>query len=1315
MQQARSLAWRPLRCVLDKSVDIDPSIFCQAFFCGISVRVEALLGWGERRIGGVHVDSSRRTWPWGPAGSRNGQNTEYWLPSFCPASFLLCADRQQPVHYSFPACYLRVGSGGGQAEPGAPPPMDVPAVPEYGAAEGLASGSWWESMNLTVFGKQVTNEQAKMIIYSLAIAVVVLVVVTIGAVSGGDDSNGAAGDVDTSPLPGPATRLPGQQAWQPGGAWQPTTGGNAVVIATTERGVKFEAGGARISFGAQCEFQSTGGADCSGSAGARCGTTPNGEVYAWLMADVRDCRNPECAPIEGPPVRYGCSRVAAGDRFINCCIAIELPETVDCPAPIDTTTDWASLNCLSNAANTDTQAGRTQALVSGGSAFALSCSRQCANLYIEGSCDHCSCVFGCQAAISGESFSQCMRFACADAQNPPVDESTGSQCSASSPRCSYAEDACNYGCNIPYNAESVSPPSLKFEFDGNLLDTSGRNHGRSHFEPAGSERYVSGAEGRPGSTTQSLMFDNDDYVTLQSPFPAEESEFSIAVWLAPNDVIFDGWHAFIGYQDGGVCPGRSPSMWVDGGGHGDNAAGVRKGLHYDSCEEETSTRFAGVLENFFTTPGEFVHVVWVKAGNEYFFFKNGERLAKPGGGSYPAPPRVQLSDQYYVGHVDNFFDGKIDEVAFFDYALTDAEVHALHAGHTTIAFSATSNVGAGRWPTQKSGYGEECQLFWNQGGCGGVDNGRCGVTASGELYAWYLDASAWCDGIDPFCGFVMGPPVRSGCSRATSHDYWVQCCVEDQPGSDVLPCSDTIRVQDDATATCAHSLGGAQRTQGECDAQCTAQGFVGGTQEGCACRQACADAIAGANFEACSAHCSSRSDSTVAQCSLPPAGRSEWCTNPTDRQGCIDACAFGCSIPYREIPQPAAVVGMDSGAVLTYSTSDSRTSVAPIRVAQSSECSIRGYSPGNCADGQGPEDERCGVTATGEIYAWLLNADCADSSPECTFTVGPKVREGCSRAQRNGRWVECCHRPGGEGGDTVECPSPVQYNLDPTATCSHSANPNICQIVTDSVPALKPAGQPAGILESDDELCQDTGDACEFFAHTHGHTCAEKCAEAGLVCQDGWDDNPDPNSPGNCDHHLIHGTDASETQLDDAGAHNYGVGGCDNPYGNQICKCRATDVCHVDMEYEYDWHDITANPGAVQITDWEQVTTHSASFWDTDLDSHPCILQQFVSGLTSYDDRVLIMLLRTVTMDGSISTSGSPLTGLVMLSIQLRFLPMDICPSGRRACETERPSLYRVTGTQPTSVLYRLMEAALDQTELRTTTAAVTRATVSTA
>ena len=133
---------------------------------------------------------------------------------------------------------------------------------------------------------------------------------------------------------------------------------------------------------------------------------------------------------------------------------------------------------------------------------------------------------------------------------------------------------------------------------------------------------------------------------------------------------------------------------------------------------------------------------------------------------------------------------------------------------------------------------------------------------------------------------------------------------------------------------------------------------------------------------------------------------------------------------------------------------------------------------------------------------------------------------------------------------------------------------------------MKVDGQPAGILEASDKICKDDGESCEIFTATHGATCSMKCAEAGLVCQDGWDDNPDPNNGDQCMHHLIGGTDVNEQQLDSVGAHNYGVGGCENPYGNQICRCRATNVCQVDMEYPYDWLDISSVGTA--ITDWHQ-------------------------------------------------------------------------------------------------------------------------------
>ena len=62
--------------------------------------------------------------------------------------------------------------------------------------------------------------------------------------------------------------------------------------------------------------------------------------------------------------------------------------------------------------------------------------------------------------------------------------------------------------------------------------------------------------------------------------------------------------------------------------------------------------------------------------------------------------------------------------------------------------------------TQRARHGSECQLYNNHGGCDGYDSGRCGLTQSGELYAYYHDAVAWCEEDNPECGFRMGPLVR---------------------------------------------------------------------------------------------------------------------------------------------------------------------------------------------------------------------------------------------------------------------------------------------------------------------------------------------------------------------------------------------------------------------------------------------------------------------------------------------------------------------------------------------------------------------------
>ena len=245
------------------------------------------------------------------------------------------------------------------------------------------------------------------------------------------------------------------------------------------------------------------------------------------------------------------------------------------------------------------------------------------------------------------------------------------------------------------------PPTMRYLFEGNLFNALGTNHGESHFTPETPE-YTTVRDPPASLHGQALVFDGDDFVTVDSPFPHEASDFAITVWLAPSEIVFNGWHAIIGYQNGGVCPGRSPSMWVDGGGHGDNAAGVNKGLHYDSCEEETATRFAGVIPDFFQNDDEWVMIAWVKVSDpapKYLFYRNGQPLNQDGsvatggvGQAFPAPNEVQLSDKYNIGHNDNYFVGAISEVAFYDFAISASDVASMYSGeetHMSIGDAAT--------------------------------------------------------------------------------------------------------------------------------------------------------------------------------------------------------------------------------------------------------------------------------------------------------------------------------------------------------------------------------------------------------------------------------------------------------------------------------------------------------------------------------------------------------------------------------------------------------------------------------------------------
>ncbi|MCC5633836.1 Tc toxin subunit A [Nostoc sphaeroides CHAB 2801] len=165
----------------------------------------------------------------------------------------------------------------------------------------------------------------------------------------------------------------------------------------------------------------------------------------------------------------------------------------------------------------------------------------------------------------------------------------------------------------------------------------------------------------PGGSRSVLQFDGATYIEIADPFE-NVTNFTIEVWVKPS-VINDGkYHGFIGKQ-GEDEKTRKPSMWL---------APDKGGLHYWSLSDSKNS-FSGTLENFFTTVNEWVHVTWVKEGGDYKFYRNGQLFA-----TTPAPLQV-LTDRntkYWIGKLDNFWQGQIAEVRIWNVALISDVIQA---------------------------------------------------------------------------------------------------------------------------------------------------------------------------------------------------------------------------------------------------------------------------------------------------------------------------------------------------------------------------------------------------------------------------------------------------------------------------------------------------------------------------------------------------------------------------------------------------------------------------------------------------------------
>ncbi len=220
---------------------------------------------------------------------------------------------------------------------------------------------------------------------------------------------------------------------------------------------------------------------------------------------------------------------------------------------------------------------------------------------------------------------------------------------------------------------------------GTFLNSSGETN-------TGTGNGASGAQNTPQPSsdvpsgmaftdTRSLSFDGtDDYVSM-SANPFTSNDFTISIWVAPTTVNDGNYHGFFGREaGGGSWTYRSPVMWV----------GPSNGVLHYMIVDTGGTAYYDYLQNFFTTSGEWVHVAMVKNGTDVKFYRNGVLMYTRTG-----PTNIfKAGTDFQLGKVDNYFDGKLDDVRVYNRALYPGQIVDLAAGRNpAVYWKGTNSTG----------------------------------------------------------------------------------------------------------------------------------------------------------------------------------------------------------------------------------------------------------------------------------------------------------------------------------------------------------------------------------------------------------------------------------------------------------------------------------------------------------------------------------------------------------------------------------------------------------------------------------------------
>lgn len=220
-------------------------------------------------------------------------------------------------------------------------------------------------------------------------------------------------------------------------------------------------------------------------------------------------------------------------------------------------------------------------------------------------------------------------------------------------------------------SSSVGDPSLvlQLRFDEGsgtkATDTSGKgNDGTLEESPDWVDGKIGGA----------LQFDGMNYVKVNQNIYSDD--MTLVLWVKPS-VINDGsYHGFAGYE-GASTFYRPFNLWV--GPSGGN-------LHWWITRSDNNAYHAGHIENFFTDIDIWYHIAFVKDDVELKIYKNGAPIP------LPDSPFTDLykPNVFRIGRVNNYFNGKIDEIRIYNRAFSEDEIKALAENSVTLEAGETA-------------------------------------------------------------------------------------------------------------------------------------------------------------------------------------------------------------------------------------------------------------------------------------------------------------------------------------------------------------------------------------------------------------------------------------------------------------------------------------------------------------------------------------------------------------------------------------------------------------------------------------------------